>query len=285
MHKHLSMVLLAVSMACLSACVNAKIDEAGIYRPVEGGALKADELAKTAPQYTMSSQQVIARDGAVLNGVLLSQENARATVLFFGGNGFTLEKSPPVAELFSDFDVDLVMFDTRGYGTSAAENEAPTVAALMTDGEDIFDNIMSTLEPSESKIIVHGHSMGSFVAGHVAATRPVTGVVLQSSATTTQDFAKGMIPWFMKPVVKLDIAESLKGQGNLKNMPLIDEPLLVIVGADDKQTVPSMSVKLFEASPLPDSRKSLAVIKDAGHNDIFKQKEALEAYETFLSKL
>ena len=57
-----------------------------------------------------------------------------------------------------------------------------------------------------------------------------------------------------------------------------------IVGADDKHTVPSMSVQLFEASPLPDSRKSLAVIKDAGHNDIFKQKEALEAYETFLSK-
>ena len=51
-----------------------------------------------------------------------------------------------------------------------------------------------------------------------------------------------------------------------------------IVGADDKQTVPSMSEKFFDASPLPDNRKSLAVIKDAGHNDIINQKEALEVF-------
>ena len=58
-----------------------------------------------------------------------------------------------------------------------------------------------------------------------------------------------------------------------------------IVSADDKQTVPSMSEKFFEALPLPDNRKFLAVIKGGWHSGIYKQKEALEAYETFLSKL
>lgn len=285
MCKLLPLVLFAFSAPWLSGCVTAKINEAGIYRPVEGGELDADILTKTAPQYSLSSLQIVARDGAILNGVLLRQENSRATVLFFGGNGFTLEKSAPIAAQFADFGVDLVMFDTRGYGTSAVGNDAPKVQALMTDGEDIFDYLAATIGPSGSKIVIHGHSLGSFVAGHVATTRPANGLVLQSSATTTEDFANGMIPWFMKPIVKLNIADSLKNQGNLKNMSQIDETLLVIVGAKDKQTVPSMSVKLFEASPLPDNRKFLAVIKDAGHNDIFKQKEALTVYQAFLMKL
>jgi fermentation-respiration switch protein FrsA (DUF1100 family) len=64
----------------------------------------------------------------------------------------------------------------------------------------------------------------------------------------------------------------------------IDEPLLIVVGADDKVTPPALSQALYAQSPL---RREGAPPDCAGswHNDVMDQGVAQEAYRTFLAEL
>lgn len=284
--RRLSQIFLSlVVIFALAGCATFDVTENGIYRPIAGGMIDAAELAIAAPDYRMTEHRIIASDGAALNGIYLVQPGATQTVIFFGGNGFVLEKAARTAAIFYGFGVNLMMVDTRGYGNSAAGNDAPTIAALMSDGEAIFDYVKALPVAADQQVIVHGHSMGSFIAGHVAATRPVDAAILQSSATTTDEFAHSIIPGLMKPFVKVKISENLQGQGNLQNMAAITAPLLIIVGAKDKQTAAFMSEKLYAASPLPAERKTLAIIKGAGHGDIFNFPDGVIAYRAFLDRV
>lgn len=131
-----------------------------------------------------------------------------------------------------------------------------------------------------SRIVVHGHSLGSFVAGHVGAQRSTAGVVLASSVTTTEDWIKsrkGMMP------VSVSVSEQLRGQGNLRNVRAIDEPLLILVGAKDKVTPPRLSKALYAASPLRAGLKSLHIVHDATHTDVMRQPATLALYRQFLA--
>ena len=68
-------------------------------------------------------------------------------------------------------------------------------------------------------------------------------------------------------------------------MAVIDEPLLVLVGRDDRTTPPSLSEALYVASPLPEGRKRLAIIDGAGHNDVMLSPQTIAAYAEFLRRL
>jgi hypothetical protein len=176
--------------------------------------------------------------------------------------------------------VNVVLVDYRGYGGSGT---GPVSAeALLDDGLLVFDHIAGLPGLDPSQIVVHGHSMGSLVAGHVAANRAAAGVVLESSATTTEDFVRTQIPWYGRPFVRVDIAPGLRRQGNLQQMERIEEPLLLLVGSRDRETPPRFSRALHAASSLPSSCKQLIVVEGATHSDVLEQPAAISAYRTFL---
>jgi fermentation-respiration switch protein FrsA (DUF1100 family) len=119
-----------------------------------------------------------------------------------------------------------------------------------------------------------------YVTTHVAANRPTAGVVLESSATTTEDWVKERTKGLP---VKVRLAESLKGRGNLRYMNRLDEPMLLIVGEKDNVTPPRLSQGLYEASSLPASGKTLTMVPGAGHTDAMRHPFALQAYRGFLA--
>ncbi|HEX8512923.1 MAG TPA: hypothetical protein VF688_07430, partial [Allosphingosinicella sp.] len=122
--------------------------------------------------------------------------------------------------------------------------------------------------------------------GHVAANRPADGVVLESSATTTEDWVEARTPGAFKPFIrKVEIDSGLRGRGNLANMARIEEPLLLLVGAKDDTTPPRLSQSLYAASRLPISRKTLRTIAGAGHENVMTKPEAIDAYRAFLAAL
>jgi pimeloyl-ACP methyl ester carboxylesterase len=274
-------LFLALAALSLAGCTS-EVREADLLRPVTGGMLAADALAKAAPAYTMSEERIRTPDGATLYGVHLRQPRATATVLYFGGNGYTIERYGPwSASVFAPLRVDLMIVDHRGYGPSEGR---PTVALMGRDGEAAFDHLARKLGLG-GRIVLHGHSLGSFIAGHVAANRPAAGVVLESSATTAEEWTKAAMPGIAKPFLKVKIDPALQGRGNLSSMASIEEPLLIIVGAKDRTTPPSLSQALYAASPLPAGRKRIAVIAGAGHTDAITKPQAAAAYRTFLSAL
>ena len=77
----------------------------------------------------------------------------------------------------------------------------------------------------------------------------------------------------------------LRGRGNLAAVPLIDEPRLLLVGAKDGTTPPTLPQGLYAASPLPEERKTLQVVAGAGHTDVMTRPGAMTAYRAFLQRL
>jgi len=263
----------------ISAC-SVTVSERKLIRPVSGKALTQDVINKAAPAYTVTPHEIRASDGVRLRGVRLHQPNARATVLYFGGNGYTVGKYGAwSAFVFAPLGVDLFIVDHRGYGQSEGK---PTAALLESDALAIFDYVAS-LPHLSGRLFVHGHSLGSFVAGYVAAHRPTAGVVLESSATTPEDWVEAATPGYVKPFIRTKISDELKNRGNLPNMPLIEEPLLIVVGQKDSTTPPRLSQALFAASPLPTTRKTLLIIRGADHKDVMMHTEAIEAYKRLLA--
>jgi fermentation-respiration switch protein FrsA (DUF1100 family) len=153
------------------------------------------------------------------------------------------------------------------------------------DSAAVFDFVRARPDRAPGPIILHGHSLGSFIAGHLAAVRETGGVVLEGSVTTAEDWVAAGTPGIAKPFVKVRIAQGLEGRGNLANMARIEEPLLLLVGEKDNTTPPRLSKGLYEASPLPPGRKTLLVVKGARHDNALTKPEAIAAYRRFLDGL
>ena len=275
--------LLTLALALLVCACTFRVSEDQFIRPLHGGSLSREALAPVAPAYTVTDHWIATPDGARLSAVLLRQPGSRATVLYFGGNQFTIERfGAAVAAVFAPLGVDLMIVDHRGYGRSEG---IPTQANMEADGLAAFDYLNRNIGVDAGSIVVHGQSLGSFIAGRIAAERPAGGVVLESSATTTEDWVEANLRGAARLVARAEIDEALRGRGNLANMVRIEEPLLILVGADDRTTPPHLSEALYAASPLPANRKTLVVAEGAGHNDVLVGAAAIAAYRDFLSAL
>jgi hypothetical protein len=273
--RTLFLIAFLVPLAATAGCT-IQIDERSLIRPVPSGPLTAEALARAAPGLRLEPHTITASDGTALAAVLLRSPGADLTILYFGGNQFTVGRfGAGTAHLMAPLKVNLMLVDYRGYGVSAG---APTAARLMTDGLDVYDHLARL--PGVGRIVVHGQSLGSFVAGNVAAERTTAGVVLESTVTTTEDWVRSQAGG-----MRVAVAPALAGLGNRRNIARIEEPLLILVGARDTTTPPALSEALYRQSPLPPGRKMLSIIPGAGHDGVLVQPAAREAYRAFLGSL
>jgi fermentation-respiration switch protein FrsA (DUF1100 family) len=265
----------------VTACRTIVVQEGAIITPVPDRPLTAGTTAAQLPDYSFEEHRIVAADGNALHAVLLRRPYAPLTVLFFGGNQYRIsEHGLATARTLAPMRTSLMVVDLRGYGRSEGK---PTLALLLSDALVVFDSLAALPGIDARSVVVHGHSLGSFLAGHVAANRSTGGVVLQSSVTTAEEWTRLLPPWWMRPFVRMRPAESLKGQGNLGNVRRLDEPLLVLVGSEDRVTPPRLSSALYRAATLPPGRKRLAILDGAGHNDLDRHDRFREVYESFLS--
>ncbi len=251
-------LILALAMA-LGGCV-LHVSEKNIVHPQPGAPLASGTSQDGA--WTIEALSVPVDSTVTLRGAIFRKPNSTATVLYFGGNGFVLSKHYQyVLGIYKNLPVDFVAFDYRGYGGSSG---VATLDGMMKDGLAIYDHVKTMPELASKPLIVHGQSMGSFVAGHVASQRTLDGLVLESSATTAEDWVGG----FAKRTIlirKAVVDSSLKGKGNSAVMATLNEPVLIVVGKDDDTTRPEMSQALFEQAAVPDDWKELLVVPHAGH--------------------
>lgn len=277
-----NLILGVVAALCLSGCA-VRIAESSILVSGASPPLEQAVLEARAPGYGFEPQTIVAPDGVRLSGVLLRRPGASLTILYFGGNTFRVgQNGAALAARLAPADANLMVVDHRGSGMSGG---TPSIATLQGDALAVFDHLAAQPGISASRIMIHGHSLGSFMAGDVAAQRDTAGVVLESSATTTEAWVRAALPAAARLVMRVDIEESLRGQGNLANMSQIQEPLLVLVGARDDTTPPSLSRALYAAAPGGLYRKHLTIVPDAGHNDVLRHDDGMNAYLAFIRSL
>jgi pimeloyl-ACP methyl ester carboxylesterase len=264
--------LLAVLMtACvLSGCAQVRVTEAHFIRPDAPGTVARARLASAATELTVAGQ-----DGAALNGVLFEQAGARTTILYFGGNMFHLDQhGDDLLPVLAACGTNVAVFDYRGYGRSSGK---PTVGNMQADALAIFDALQARFP---GRVIVHGQSLGSFMAAHVAATRPVLATVLETTATSVEELVESNIPWYASPFVRIEMDASLRQVDNRNAATRLRSPTLVIAAGQDKMTPPRLGQRVFDAIPRKD--KQLLMLEKAGHNGALRTEGAGAAYCKFV---
>jgi pimeloyl-ACP methyl ester carboxylesterase len=280
------LLLFAAAALLLAGCVDVTVSEGDLLtaRPDADTTDAVLPAEAVPPGYALATRTVAARDGSPLFVAHLRHPDARRTVLYLGPNGFRLsDQGASVAQAVADCQVDLVMVDYRGSGRSGGG--PPTLDALRRDAVALYDAVAP--EAVGGAPVVHGLSLGSGLAAHVARMRPTAGLVLEGGISTADALVEHLmaqdVAWYQRPFVRVRLDSTLTGAGALDDVRALDEPLLVLVGADDATTPPRFARTLYAAAALPDAQKTLHVLDGVGHENVKTHPAFADRYCPFVA--
>lgn len=191
-------------------------------------------------------------DGTRLRGHLVPGTGADPVlILGFGGNGWNARAT--ALHLHHAFpEQDVVAFHYRGYPPSQG---SPSAAAVQADAVAILDSLVP-----QGPVVAVGISLGAGIAAHLAAERPLDGVILLTAFESLTEVARDAFPlapvrlFFRHP---MDTAASLNRS---------DVPVALISASDDRLVIPARTEALRRA--LPPGRIVLDVTLPGGHDSI-----------------
>ncbi|MCF7957856.1 MAG: alpha/beta hydrolase [Phycisphaerae bacterium] len=189
-------------------------------------------------------------DGDRLSARYLHDPNAEFTILFSHGNAEDLGDMQAFMRKLHRLGFSVLAWDYRGYGTSSGST---TVANTCDDIEKIYDYMTNDLNVPPDKIIAMGRSVGGGPTTHLAAGKPLAGVILEST------FVSAFRVVTRIPLIPFD---------KFKNIDLIEEvhcPILIIHGREDTIIPFWHGQKLFDAANEP---KDCYWVDGAGHNNL-----------------
>jgi pimeloyl-ACP methyl ester carboxylesterase len=173
-------------------------------------------------------------------------------LLYFGGNAEDVAlQLPLLAKGFPDHALYLLHY--RGYGGSGGR---PSEAALFADALALFDRV----QRDHRRIAVVGRSLGSAVAVHLAARRPVARLVLVTPFDSLAAVAQARFPLFP---VRLLLQDKYR---SWLDAPRVAAPTLLIAAEQD-EVIPRSSTEALLSRFRP-GVASLAVLPVDGHNAV-----------------
>ena len=207
---------------------------------------------------TAERLEISVASGQRLVGVHLrarEESSDRASlVLGFGGNAWNAnDLALLLRATFPDHDV--VAFHYRGYAPSTG---SPSARAILADALAVHDHVVARLAPE--RVVAVGLSIGAGPAAHLAARRPVDGLVLVTPFDTLKALARDHYPWLP---VGLLLRHRMDVAGDVGS---VSAPVAVISAAEDTVVPPERTAAVRSST-----RDLVAdrVIAGAGHNDIY----------------
>jgi len=218
-----------------------------------------------------SPLEVVAADGTRLRGWIVKSTAAPApTVIYFGGNAE--EVSWSISDARWPREWTIVGINYRGYGTSEGKPGEPE---LIADGLAIYDAVVKRDDVDPQRVVVFGRSLGTAIATHVAAERPVAGAILVSPYDSMTAIGKLHYPWLP---VSLLLRHRFDAVPDAKRNTM---PMLAIVGGSDSIIPAERSRALFDAWAGP---KTWQVVPRAGHNDLGNDAAFWDSVAAFLAQ-
>lgn len=269
------LLLLAVSVV-LVGCSAITIGEDDVFYPKPSVTPQTFDLKDV----TLHNRFLSLTDSVTINAWHLTQPQAPVTVLFFGGNGFYLVQSRGYLRALTRPSANALLWDYRGYGRSEG---SPGVEAFRQDAVAMYDYLVEERDVAPENLVVWGHSLGSFLATHVAQQRSVAGVVLENPATNVDGWVDHLIPWYVRLFLGVDVAPALKEEDNVARVRSLDAPLLVVGGEEDNVTDPAMAKRLYKVAG--SAQKNLIMVADGGHNELYKNPKVRKAYATLVERV
>jgi len=232
-------------------------------RPVE---------SRPTPRPNLEDVTLVAAGGTRLRGWLVKGPVTPAPlVVYFGGNAEEVSWLTEVADQFAGWSLLLVNF--RGYGESEGK---PGEKELLEDALVIHDYAKQRPDVDPRRIVAMGRSLGSGVAVHLAAHRPLRGVILVSPYDSIVGVAKRHYPF-------LPVSLLLRHRfDSLARAPRIEAPLLCLVATEDRVIPIPHSRALFEAWR---GAKTWREVPRASHDSVSGEPEYWRSIAGFLKTL
>ena len=198
----------------------------------------------------------------------------RPTLIYFYGNGETIERSRQIIDDFRRLGCNVLTVDYPGYGMSGG---SPSEKAIFTAADAAWQYAISRADVDPAKLIPVGRSLGGAAAIHLASTQPAAALVTFSTFSSMLDMAHKLLPIFPTRWLLRDRFESEKA------MPAVKCPCFIAHGTADELIPVAMAARLTAAAAGLVTRYNVA---GAGHNDVYDAggPELMRALKAFIDK-
>ncbi len=222
-----------------------------IFQPSPGVDLEPDALGIDAGSLFLETADGVRIHAFHLPGA--PRAGAPRALLFLHGNAGNASHRLPNASLLAALGVDVLLLDYRGYGLSEGR---PSEAGVYADARAGLAHLLEERDFAPERVVLFGRSLGGAVAVELAQDRPLAGVILESTFTSVEDMARGIVG----PLARL-VAGGFDSRERIERMRA---PLLFFHGDRDEVVPYGLGRELFAAAPEPKAFETLA---GAGHND------------------
>lgn len=215
------------------------------------------------PTYAMGEEYRLLpmQSGGVVAIRHVVSPEATYTVIYSHGNGEDLGGVEPVIREWVARGYSVVAYDYPGYGASTGSpSEQGTRAAI----ERVYEYLTEEQGVSAERTLVYGWSLGGTPSVWLASTKPVGGLILDSTFTSAPRVWTG-IPLF--PPVLFD---------NLGRVQDVDSPVLVVHGEADRMIPFRHGQQLYDRANEP---KLWLGVAGADHGDTLWVPEFWEKVE------
>lgn len=217
---------------------------------------------------------LVAEDGTHLHGwyfpVSGEGPRSRLVILHCHGNGGNITGRLTSYSVLLGLGVNVLAFDYRGYGSSEG---TPSETGTYLDTHAAYQWLRDKGFAARD-IIVQGESLGGGIGSQLVATRPVGGLILQSTFTSIPDVGAEIF-WFLPVRTLASIQYDTRSR-----LPEIRVPVLVMHSRQDETVGYRHAEKNFSAANEPKLFQELV----GGHNETLyvSQREYLKGMNQFL---
>ena len=192
-------------------------------------------------------------DGETTHGWFVPVDAPRGTVLYCHGNDGNISQRLGEIAMFRELGFSVFIYDYGGFGKSTG---SPSEKRMYADATAAWDYLVDTRAIAPARIVLWGSSFGGPAACDLASRVTPGAVVLEATFVSMAEAAfgaYGAIPG------RLLLRHRFE---NLKKIPRLTAPLLVIHSREDSLYPFEHGKRLFDAAPEP--KQFLEVTGDHG---------------------
>lgn len=228
---------------------------------------KVDEQVTSTAGF--HSIQLKTRDGLQLTSWYHPSNAQKGTLLFLHGNAGNITTRVKMVLPYLQNGYGAFLLEYRGYSTNPGK---PSMQGLLADADAAWEFLTKEEKIPTNEIIVMGESLGSGIAVHLASTRPIGKLILQSPYTSLTDVGRYQYPYLP---VQWFLYDRYPAEEWIHKVHV---PLLILHGDQDDVIPISFAQILFKQANEP---KKFVILKGKRH-DLFSP-ELVEVVQRFLA--